>query len=157
MIVISACLVGERVRYDGDHKLNLYYKQLIDSKKAISVCPEILGGLQIPREPAEIVNGDGFDVWENNAKVLTVTSKDVTYQFKEGAKRTLSVIKDLKATAVILKSNSPSCGSAYIYDGTYSGNKKEGVGVTTALLLLNDIKVYDEESFLEHLNNHEFL
>ncbi|MCD3218644.1 DUF523 domain-containing protein [Mammaliicoccus sciuri] len=155
MIVISACLVGEKVRYDGNHKLDLFYKNLIDEKKAISICPEILGGLQVPREPAEIIGGDGYDVWNDQAKVMTVTGRDVTIQFKEGAKRALSIIKDLNANTVILKSDSPSCGSTVIYDGTFTGNKKEGVGVTTALFTLNDINVYDEKKFLTIFDNHE--
>ncbi|MBO1218370.1 DUF523 domain-containing protein [Mammaliicoccus sciuri] len=155
MIVISACLVGEKVRYDGNHKLDLFYKNLIDEKKAISICPEILGGLQVPREPAEIIGGDGCDVWNDQAKVMTVTGHDVTIQFKEGAKRALSIIKDLNADTVILKSDSPSCGSTVIYDGTFTGNKKEGVGVTTALFTLNGINVYDEKTFLTIFDNHE--
>lgn len=155
MIVISACLVGEKVRYDGNHKLDLFYKNLIDEKKAISICPEILGGLQVPREPAEIIGGDGYDVWNDQAKVMTVAGRDVTIQFKEGAKRALSIIKDLNADTVILKSDSPSCGSTVIYDGTFTGNKKEGVGVTTALFTLNDINVYDEKNFLTIFDNHE--
>nr|WP_263314067.1 DUF523 domain-containing protein [Mammaliicoccus sp. Marseille-Q6498] len=155
MIVISACLVGEKVRYDGNHKLDTYFKSLIDQNKAISVCPEILGGLQVPREPAEIVDGDGYDVWNDLAKVITVSGQDVTHQFKEGAKRTLSIIKDLNASTVILKSDSPSCGSALIYDGTFTGNKKEGIGVTTALLELNNISVYDEKSYLTTFDNLE--
>lgn len=155
MIVISACLVGEKVRYDGNHKLDLFYKNLIDEKKAISICPEILGGLQVPREPAEIIGGDGYDVWNDQAKVMTVAGRDVTIQFKEGAKRALSIIKDLNADTVILKSDSPSCGSAVIYDGTFTGNKKEGVGVTTALFTLNGINVYDEKTFLTIFDNHE--
>ncbi|MFI3131888.1 DUF523 domain-containing protein [Mammaliicoccus sciuri] len=155
MIVISACLVGEKVRYDGNHKLDLFYKNLIDEKKAISICPEILGGLQVPREPAEIIGGDGYDVWNDQAKVMTVVGRDVTIQFKEGAKRALSIIKDLNADTVILKSDSPSCGSTVIYDGTFTGNKKEGVGVTTALFTLNGINVYDEKTFLTIFDNHE--
>lgn len=155
MIVISACLVGEKVRYDGNHKLDLFYKNLIDEKKAISICPEILGGLQVPREPAEIIGGDGYDVWNDQAKVMTVVGRDVTIQFKEGAKRALSIIKDLNADTVILKSDSPSCGSTVIYDGTFMGNKKEGVGVTTALFTLNGINVYDEKTFLTIFDNHE--
>ncbi|WP_436888178.1 DUF523 domain-containing protein [Mammaliicoccus sciuri] len=155
MIVISACLVGEKVRYDGNHKLDLFYKNLIDEKKAISICPEILGGLQVPREPAEIIGGDGYDVWNDQAKVMTVKGRDVTIQFKEGAKRALSIIKDLNANTVILKSDSPSCDSTVIYDGTFTGNKKEGIGVTTALFTLNDINVYDEKNFLTIFDNHE--
>ncbi|WP_323703113.1 DUF523 domain-containing protein [Mammaliicoccus sp. Dog046] len=147
MIVISACLVGERVRYDGNHKLDLFYKRLIDDDQAITVCPEILGGLQVPREPAEIVDGDGYDVWNDTAEVITTSGQNVTEQFKQGAKRTLSVMKDLNAQTVVLKSDSPSCGSSAIYDGTFSGNKKEGVGVTTALLKMNHIDVYDEHTF----------
>ena len=135
-----------KVRYDGNHKLDLFYKNLIDEKKAISICPEILGGLQVPREPAEIIGGDGYDVWNDQAKVMTVKGRDVTIQFKEGAKRALSIIKDLNANTVILKSDSPSCGSTVIYDGTFTGNKKK-VSVSRQPFTLNDINVYDEKIF----------
>lgn len=94
-------------------------------------------------------------MWNDQAKVMTVKGRDVTIQFKEGAKRALSIIKDLNANTVILKSDSPSCGSTVIYDGTFTGNKKEGVGVTTALFTLNDINVYDEKNFLTIFDNHE--
>ena len=107
------------------------------------------------QKPAEIIDGDGFDVWNDKAKVITISGQDVTHQFKEGAKRTLSIIRDLKANTVILKSDSPSCGASIIYDGTFSGTKKEGVGVTTALLTLNNIKVFDETTFLSISDNLE--
>ncbi|ELL5525043.1 TPA: DUF523 domain-containing protein [Staphylococcus aureus] len=149
MILISSCLIGDNVRYDGGNQLNVRLKKLIDSGKAIHACPELLGGLLIPREPAEIIGGDGFDVWNDAAKVVTISNKDVTDDYKHGAIVTLKILKKYQCDTVILKVNSPSCGSQEIYDGNFTGNKKKGVGVATALLINEGIKVYDENTFFD--------
>lgn len=81
MILISSCLVGHPVRYDGRSKTNEIMMRLIDMKKAIHACPEILGGLTVPRAPAEIVGGDGDDCLDGNARVVTIHGTDVTAEF----------------------------------------------------------------------------
>ncbi|MCU5746318.1 DUF523 domain-containing protein [Staphylococcus sp. SQ8-PEA] len=149
MILISACLTGAQVRYDGSHKLDRRLRQLVEEGKAISACPEVLGGLSTPRDPAEIVGGDGNDVWTGQAQVRTIRGEDVTAQYKAGALQTLRMVQELNCDTVILKSKSPSCGSIEIYDGTFTGSKKVGNGVVTALLKQYDIKVYDEISFFK--------
>lgn len=116
-------------------------------RKAIHACPELLGGLNVPREPAEIIGGDGFDVLDGQAKVLTAGNKDVTAAFVKGAEATLKILLTENIDTVILKANSPSCGNNQIYDGTFSGTKKQGVGVTTALLIRNGIKVLSEQDY----------
>ena len=146
MIAISACLIGENVRYNGSNKLKQELKELVVQQKAISICPEVLGGLSTPRPPAEIVDGDGRDVWNNEAKVLTNTGEDVTAQFKEGALKALEVLQSYGCTAVVLKTGSPSCGSKVIYDGTFSGESKEGIGVSAALFEAHNIGVKDENN-----------
>ena len=117
-------------------------------KKGYPICPEVLGGLSIPREPAEIVGGEGEDVLDGHAKVITNTGIDVTEQFMKGANETLKIALDLDATMVILKERSPSCGSSMIYSGEFNGNKKKGTGVTAALLKRNGIQVLSEENFM---------
>lgn len=70
MILVSSCLAGLQVRYNGTHRLDPRILILIEEKKAISVCPELLGGLSTPREPAEIIGGDGEDVLDGKARVV---------------------------------------------------------------------------------------
>ena len=151
MILISACLIGERVRYDGGHKLNQKFKDLVNNGVAKPVCPEILGGLPTPREPAEIIRGNGDDVWANNAKVISCSGEDVTSYFKEGALKTLDICKSEKCNLIVLKQDSPSCGSSTIYSGNFNGEKKEGFGVTTSLLRSHGIEVIDEVEFENRL------
>ena len=155
MILVSACLAGFDVKYNGSHNLNEKIKKWFDEKKAIPICPEVLGGLSIPREPAEIVGGEGEDVLDGHAKVITNNGIDVTEQFMKGANETLKIALDLNATMVILKERSPSCGSSMIYSGEFNGNKKKGNGVTAALLKRNGIQVLSEEDFMVLLNEME--
>lgn len=144
MILISSCLAGEHVRYDGGTQGQKSLIQLIEEGHAIHACPELLGGLMVPRAPAEIIGGDGFDVLDGRAQVITNTGKDVTAAFIQGAQATLKILKDNAIDTVILKANSPSCGNVQIYDGTFSGSKKQGLGVTSALLNRHGIKVMSE-------------
>ncbi len=138
--IVSSCLLGLACRYDGkafvDLSENLKSKYLI-----VPVCPEQLSGLPTPREKCEIVGGDGFDVLSNRAKVMTESGRDVTDVFIKGAKMTLKICKITNAKIAFLKDFSPSCGVKSIYNGSFSGKKVRGVGVTTALLTKNKIKV----------------
>lgn len=129
-------------------------KQLWDEGKAILVCPENLGGLHIPRPPAEIVGGDGYDVLTRRAFVKDKLGTDVTEAFLKGAQEVSLLARQHGISMAILKERSPSCGGVKIYDGTFSGTVKPGVGVTAALLKQNGIKVFSEENypgFCEHI------
>jgi uncharacterized protein YbbK (DUF523 family) len=108
MILVSACLAGFDVKYNGSHNLNEKIKKWFEDKKVLPICPEVLGGLSIPREPAEIVGGVGEDVLDGQAKVITNTGIDVTEQFIKGAFETLKIALELDATMAILKERSPS-------------------------------------------------
>lgn len=145
MILISSCLVGHPVRYDGRDQLNSRLKQLVENGKAMPVCPELMGGLRVPREPAEIRGGDGEAVWQGHARVVTRSGQDVTAQFKEGALQTLAMCRQLQVTLVILKEYSPSCGTQMIYNGQFDSTKQPGLGVTSALLRRNGIQVINEK------------
>lgn len=145
MILVSSCLAGLEVRYDGKHSLYEQIKKLVAENKAVTICPELSGGFSIPREPAEITDGDGYDVLDGKAKVMDKAGKDVTEMYLKGAHATLKIAREINASLVILKENSPSCGSSMIYDGNFVGNKIVGDGVTSALLKRNDFRVISEE------------
>ena len=140
-VVISACLMGVRCRYDGGHSQNETAINHQQTYQLIPVCPEEAGGLSTPRPPAEIVGGDGDDVLKGKAKVMTADGTDVTEAYLQGAHHALEVAQSNGATHVILKARSPSCGCGAIYDGTFSGTLTSGDGVTTALLKQHGITV----------------
>ena len=149
MLGISACLGGVFCRYDGGTQTVNQFLTWVNEGKALLICPEVLGGLPTPRTPAEIQNGDGFDVWQNTATVLTQDGVDVTENYKHGAMKAYEAMKELGITSVILKERSPSCGSQMIYDGSFSGIKQAGVGVATAYFIQQGLKVYSEENWQE--------
>jgi len=150
MIIVSACLCGINCKYNGGNNLDVRVLKLLKEGKVIPVCPEQLGGLETPREPREIVNGAGLDVLDGNARVLGARRNgDVTSEFLKGAHDTLKIARIVGAKIAILKSGSPSCGVSLIYDGTFSGTKKNGNGVTAQLLLSKGIKVFTEENLDE--------
>nr|WP_263328591.1 DUF523 domain-containing protein [Neobacillus sp. Marseille-Q6967] len=152
MILVSACLAGLEVRYNGTHCLHDKINQLIKEGDAITVCPELLGGLSTPREPAEIVGGTGEDVLDGKASVIDKAGNNVTESFIIGSYETLKKALELKAKLIVLKENSPSCGSSMIYSGDFNGKKVAGNGVTAALLRRNGIRVVSEEEFTWDLN-----
>jgi uncharacterized protein YbbK (DUF523 family) len=148
MILVSACLAGLKVRYDGRHCKDEEIKKLIENGEAVPICPEVIGGLPIPRLPAEIIGGTGEDVLSGKAKVIDINGQDVTQTYIKGAVKTLEKAEALEATVVVLKENSPSCGSAFIYNGNFSGDKISGEGVTAALLRRHQIRVLSEKEFM---------
>lgn len=136
MIVISACLAGIHCRYDGAALPIPNLVQLCAEGRAIAVCPEQCGGLPTPREPAEKTP---------EGKYLTITGKDVTLNYKEGALSAWEEIKDLPIKKAILKSKSPMCGVKRIYDGSFSGNLIQGQGEFAKLLTEKGITVEEED------------
>jgi len=154
MLLVSACLIGEPVRYDGKSCLNILLKQLLINKKAHALCPELLGGFTTPRLPAEIVGGTGQDVLDGKAKITDSSGLDVTTLYLKGAYRTLEIAQHIKASCVVLKENSPSCGSQKIYNGTFQGEKIVGTGITTALLQRHGFKVISENEIEDWLAEH---
>lgn len=142
--LVSACLLGVRCRYDSKSKREVKVSKLTRKEQLIPVCPEQLGGLPTPREPAWIVGGDGSDVLEGKARVINRSGADVTENFLKGAKEVLRVAELLHVDGAILKADSPSCGCGKILE-FFSGKLKEGDGVTAALLKRSGIKVITEE------------
>ncbi|HHK5547912.1 TPA: DUF523 domain-containing protein [Bacillus thuringiensis] len=147
MIVISACLGGIACRYDGNDNLVSKIEKLLQKEDTVLICPEVLGGPPTPRPSAEIIGGNGDDVLDGKAKVMTKDGEDVTEAFVNGAYKALEQIKNLHPEYIILKERSPSCGSSTIYTGEFNGNKQTGYGVTTALFKRHGFKVISEEEF----------
>lgn len=139
MYLISACLAGINCRYDGKDNFIKEVQRLVKEGKAMLVCPEQLGGMTTPREPAEIVKDK-----EGNIRVVNEKGEDVTTEFLKGAEETLKIAEMVGAKAAILKARSPSCGFGQIYDGSFSGKIKEGNGLTADLLNKKGIKIYSE-------------
>ena len=113
MILVSSCLGGIECRYNGSHAASEKIRRLVEEKKAVMVCPELLGGFTTPREPAEIIGGTGEDVLNGTARIVTASGEDVTALYMDGAEKTLAYAKEIGAATVILKENSPSCGSSF--------------------------------------------
>jgi uncharacterized protein YbbK (DUF523 family) len=136
MKLVSACLIGINCRYDGKSNTSRKCLKLFKNGGLIPVCPEQLGGLSTPREPAEI---------QKTGRVLKKNGKDVTKNFTRGAEETLKIAKYSGAKSAIFKARSPSCGSKLIFDGSFSRKLIKGDGITTALLKKNGIQVITEE------------
>lgn len=141
MIMISACLVGINCKYDGTNNFSSRVEDIIAAGMLVPFCPEQLGGFPTPRVPAEIVDGTGCDVLAGRAKVVDKNGKDVTSIFLKGAQESLNLARVINPEKIILKEKSPSCGSEFIYDGTFSGRKIPGGGVTAELLKKQNFKI----------------
>ena len=148
MILVSACLLGINCKYNGDNNKNDKVEEYLKDKQFIVVCPEQLGGMSTPREPSEIIKFDGNAVIEGKTSVINNKRLDVTKKFKQGAQEALKIANLYDSKKAILKEGSPSCGSNCIYDGTFTGKKIPGVGVTAALLKKNGIEVISEKDLI---------
>ena len=142
-IMVSACLLGENCKYNGGNNYSEKVAEYIKGHEVISVCPEVLGGLPIPRIPAEIVNG-------------VVTNREgtsVDKEFRRGAELALETALKEKPDVVILQSRSPSCGVKRIYDGSFSGTTIEGSGIFAKMLMEAGFRVIDAEELDEKLGS----
>lgn len=137
-VMISACLIGRNCKYDGGNNLDPDLKAFLQDKEVIPVCPEVMGGLPVPRVPSEIRDG-------------IVVDRDgiiVDQTFRDGAGKTLKIAMKERPDLVILKSRSPSCGVKQHYDGTFTGTLAEGPGITAQLLMDHGFSVVDAEDFM---------
>ena len=142
--LVSACLAGEPCAYDGRPRPCPVVERLVREGRAVTVCPECLGGLPVPRLPAEIENGSGLDVLAGRARVVNRRGRDVTEAFLRGAQAALAIAREQGLRTAILRSRSPSCGCGRIYDGTFTGRLRPGDGVTAALLREAGLRVCNE-------------
>lgn len=144
-ILVSRCLLGHRVRYDGGASGPFdQLQQWLDEGRVVPLCPEVAGGLPTPRAAAEIPGGQGGQVLDGQAAVITTEGEDVSAQFLSGANQALELVRAHGIQIAVLKANSPSCGNLLTYDGTFSGVKVSGEGVTAALLKRHGVRVFNE-------------
>lgn len=149
-VLVSRCLLGHRVRYDGGaHGPYDLLQQWLDEGRVVALCPEVAGGLPTPRPPAEIAGGQGAQVLDGRLPVLTIDGADVTSAFVEGAQQALALVHEYGIRLALLKARSPSCGNLENYDGTFSGVRVAGEGVTAALLRRAGVQVFNEQQFDE--------
>ncbi|MEV4252932.1 DUF523 domain-containing protein [Spirillospora sp. NPDC049652] len=191
-ILVSSCLLGRPVRYDGAAKpvTDDLFERWRAEGRLVAVCPEIAGGLPVPRPAAEIAphdllpltptppsheaatppppdtataaapsaaippaaatpTGDLKSPLDRAARVMTASGEDVSAEFMRGAHIALETARRAGARIAVLKESSPSCGSHHVYDGTFSGTRVSGMGVTTALLMSAGIRVFSEDELPE--------
>ena len=150
-ILVSACLIGQNVRYNGlsIEVQSVWLDELRRVKRVHPFCPEIASGLPAPRPCAEIIGGNGRDVLDGRATVVDTQGRCLSDVFLAGARKTLEICREKSIFVAILSEGSPSCGSNLQYDGTFSGRKIRGCGVTTALLTENGIRVFSQYQLAE--------
>ena len=150
-VLVSSCLMGNKVRYNASclsiSEADLEW--LISNLEIVIFCPEISAGLPTPRPPAEIIAGKGIDVLDGLASVVGDDGIDVTTQFVAGAENALKLCQKQQIKYAVLAEGSPSCGSSNIYDGTFSGTKIDGSGVTATLLEENGIRVFSQHTIAD--------
>lgn len=139
--LVSACLAGVPCRYDGAARTDPEVAEAVRAGLALPACAEQLGGLPTPRPPAEIVGGDGADVLDGGARILTDTGEDVTAPFVAGAEAVAALAAEHGITEAVLQARSPSCGCGAVYDGSHSGELVDGDGVLAALLKRSGVSV----------------
>ena len=146
-ILVSACLMGHAVRYDGRSKPLIHpaIDRWREEGRLVTICPEMSAGMAVPRSPAEIAGGaTGEDVLAGTARVMEITGGDVTEGFRQAAENALALARETGCKYALLIDGSPSCGSGFIYDGSFSGGRHLGNGVTAALLKRAGIEVYSD-------------
>lgn len=151
MIIVSSCLLGIYAKYDGGSNAHELLGRYTRRGKYIPVCPEQLGGLPTPRQPVEIVSGNGQDVLAGVSMAVSKGGDDVSMHFVRGAREVAAIVRAFPVTAAILKERSPSCGVNLIYDGSFNHVTKTGQGVTAAILKQLNIPLYSEADLTEEL------
>lgn len=144
-VLVSRCLLGEPVRYDGQASGHWALLMAWQAEgRVVPLCPEVAGGLPTPRAPAEIDGGQGRAVLAGHARIIARTGEDVTAPFIAGAEAALALVRAHDIRVAVLKANSPSCGNEQTYDGSFSGRRVTGEGVTAALLAQAGVRVFNE-------------
>ena len=144
-ILVSACLLGQPVRYDGGgHGPFAALLQWQQQGRVVALCPEVAGGLPTPREPAEILGGQGGQVLDGLIALRSVDGADVSSAFVAGARQAEQLVRAHGIQIAVLKARSPSCGNQQTYDGSFSGTLVAGEGVTAAALRRMGVLVFNE-------------
>ncbi|MGH2785772.1 MAG: DUF523 domain-containing protein [Actinomycetota bacterium] len=144
-VLISACLAGVPCTYAAEAKTRDWALALMTEGRGVAVCPEVAGGLPVPRPEAEIVGGHGPDVLDGRARVVSIDGEDVTENYLRGAEVAIGAARRSGARLAVLKARSPSCGCGAIYDGSFEDRTVAGDGVTAAALKRQGLDVVTDE------------
>ncbi|RVD59362.1 DUF523 domain-containing protein [Mesorhizobium sp. M2D.F.Ca.ET.185.01.1.1] len=147
-VLVSTCLLGSKVRYNGSFRLDHHpvLARWQSEGRIVQICPEVAAGFSTPRPPAEIQGAvDGHAVLQGHGRVIEQTGSDVTHLYREAGQMALDLARETGCRYAVLTDGSPSCGSSFIYDGSFSGARVAGQGTTTALLEENGIRVFSED------------
>ncbi len=142
--IVSACLAGDKCRYDGNTNRVDMITDLVENGSAFPLCPELLGGLTVPRPRCEMKRRD-----DGSIEIVGEDNRFYTEDFIRGASAALEIAKMKNITHAVLKSKSPSCGCGLIYDGTFTGKLVDGNGITAELFLKSGITIFTEEEFIQ--------
>jgi uncharacterized protein YbbK (DUF523 family) len=151
-VLVSACLLGSPVRHDGAHKraASAVLQRWLAEGRVVPVCPELAGGLAVPRAPAEIEGGAGGSaVLDGRTRVIDADGRDVSVAFVAGAEHALRQARQHGIRLAVLKEGSPSCGSSVVHGGRFDGTRIPGRGVAAALLAEGGIALFSEAQFDE--------
>ena len=146
-LIVSACLAGVRCRHDGRSKPDPRIVELARQGRAVLVCPEQLGGLPTPREPANLITDPGTGPMP---RVVTTSGADVTENFRRGAEETLRIAELTGARRAILKERSPSCGTGQVWQvapADAGPRLAPGRGITARLLAERGLELFSEETW----------
>lgn len=138
-IMVSACLLGRRCKYNGGDNFNEALAQALEGHDVVPVCPEVAGDLPVPRRPCEIVRGT----------VMNDAGENVDAAFRAGAAACLQIARDERIDLAVLQPRSPSCGVKQVYDGSFSGRRVDGSGVFAAALRENGFRAVEPDEFLK--------
>lgn len=150
-VLVSSCLLGRKVRYDGSYKLAGHPVLLrwLEEGRVVSICPEVAVGFPVPRQPAEMTTGSGDDVLNGEGRVVEQTGADVSELYIKGAAASLELARQHQCEYAVLTDGSPSCGSSFVYDGSFQGKTMSGNGVTASLLRRVGITVFNQNQIDE--------
>lgn len=142
-VLISSCLIGENCKYNGGNNKNEKAIEFLEDKEIISVCPEVLAGMGVPRPSVEIVNG----------KIKDKNGRDLDNIYKKGVQKVLDQIKDQDIDLAILQSRSPTCGVKQVYDGSFTKTLIDGQGILAKALIDKGYKVIDIQDLSSYIQN----
>ena len=108
MILVSACLLGHKVKYNGGSNDDALLQACSARGRFVAVCPECFAMLPVPRPPMEIQYGTGRKLLEGRARAVDATGRDLTSSLLLGAQKILRIAEAYHAEVAILKDGSPS-------------------------------------------------
>ena len=146
-ILVSGCLNGRPIRFNETNVevASTIWDRWEAEGRLVSFCPELAAGFPVPRPPAEIVDATATVILSGRGAVREDNGTDVTAQFVEGARLAVERASSAGCVAAVLTDGSPSCGTTYVYDGSFTGGTKPGLGVTAQLLRDHGIAVFSEK------------